>query len=100
MTTRPAPTPPSRRWSRTASPRSTPWRQAQHGGRYVSVGWEADRVAILKQIEKGKFFQTVRGGLVTGLYNNHDVWPKFGYEGASADKGGYIHRGFDDIDWI
>ncbi|MGB0085879.1 MAG: twin-arginine translocation signal domain-containing protein [Rhodomicrobiaceae bacterium] len=73
---------------------------AQHGGRYVSVGWEADRVAILKQIEQGKFFQTVRGGLVTSLYNNHDVWPKFGYEGASADKGGYIHRGFDDIDWI
>jgi len=24
----------------------------------------------------------------------------FGYEGASADKGGYIERGFDDIDWL
>jgi hypothetical protein len=24
----------------------------------------------------------------------------FGYEGASADKGGYIDRGFNDIDWL
>ena len=34
------------------------------------------------------------------LYNNKEVWPKFGYEGASADKGGYINRGFNDIDWL
>src|SRR5262245_29336450 len=27
---------------------------AQYGGRYVDVGWENDRVAILKQAEKGK----------------------------------------------
>ena len=74
--------------------------QAQHGGRYVTVAWESDRVAILKQIEKGKFFQTIRGGLITGIYNNPEVWAKFGYEGPSAEKGGYIHRGFDDIDWI
>jgi len=24
----------------------------------------------------------------------------FGYEGESASKGGYIHRGFDDIAWL
>jgi hypothetical protein len=28
------------------------------------------------------------------------VWPYFGYEGPSNDKGGYAHRGFDDIDWL
>jgi hypothetical protein len=28
------------------------------------------------------------------------VWPIFGYEGESYSKGGYIKRGFDDIDWI
>lgn len=74
--------------------------QSRHGARYVGVGWEADRVAILKQIESGKFFQTVRGGLVTGLYNNPEVWPKFGYEGASAEQGGYLDRGFNDINWL
>ena len=74
--------------------------QAQHGTPYVGVGWEADRVALLRQIEKGELFQTVRGGLVTGIYNNPEAWPKFGYEGASAAKGGYLNRGFDDIDWL
>ncbi|MCZ0961426.1 Twin-arginine translocation pathway signal [Paracoccus benzoatiresistens] len=67
---------------------------------YLSVGWEADRVAILRMIEDTPFFQTVRGGLVTGLYNQKEVWPIFGYEGESFSQGGYIARGFDDIDWL
>ena len=46
------------------------------------------------------FFQTVRGGLVVGLYNQKEVWPIFGYEGESYSKGGYIARGFDDIEWL
>ncbi|MGI9383191.1 MAG: gluconate 2-dehydrogenase subunit 3 family protein [Methyloligellaceae bacterium] len=71
-----------------------------HGTPYIDVGWEADRVALLRQIEKGGFFQKVRGGLVTGLYNNPEVWAKVGYEGPSAEKGGYIKRGFNDIDWV
>jgi hypothetical protein len=73
---------------------------AQHGGRYVGVGWESDRVVLLEQIQDGPFFQKIRGGLVTGIYGNPEVWPLFGYEGPSADKGGYIDRGFDDIDWL
>jgi hypothetical protein len=67
---------------------------------YLSMGWEEDRVNILLQQEDSAFFQTVRGGLVTGLYNQKDVWPIFGYEGESFSKGGYIERGFDDIDWL
>ena len=67
---------------------------------YVQTGWEVDRVALLKQVENTPFFQTVRGGLVVGLYNNTEVWGHFGYEGESFTKGGYIDRGFDDIDWI
>ena len=73
---------------------------SKHGSRYVDVGWEADRVAILVEIQDDAFFQTIRGGLVTGIYGNPEVWPLFGYEGPSADKGGYIDRGFDDIDWL
>ncbi len=74
--------------------------KAAHGAPYVGVGWEADRVALLRQIEHGAFFQKIRGGLVTGLYNNKEVWPIFGYEGESASKGGYLERGFNDIDWL
>ena len=53
-----------------------------------------------KAIEQGALFKKLRGDLLVTLYNNKEVWPKFGYEGASADKGGYINRGFNDIDWL
>ncbi|RZN15290.1 gluconate 2-dehydrogenase subunit 3 family protein [Bradyrhizobium sp. Leo121] len=67
---------------------------------YVQVPWEADRVVLLQGIEQSAFFQRIRGDLVVSLYNQKEVWPKFGYEGSSAEHGGYIKRGFADIDWL
>jgi hypothetical protein len=67
---------------------------------YLSIGWERDRVDILRAIEDSAFFQRIRGGLVTGLYNQKAVWPLFGYEGESYSQGGYIDRGFNDINWL
>jgi hypothetical protein len=72
----------------------------QHGVAYIDVGWEAERVALLRQMQGEAFFQNVRGGLVVSLYNQKEVWPLFGYEGESASRGGYIKRGFDDIAWL
>lgn len=69
-------------------------------GSYMKVGWEKDRVGLLQAIESSGFFQKVRGSLVTGIYNNKELWPLFGYEGASASEGGYIDRGFNDINWL
>lgn len=57
------------------------------------------REAALKRFETTPFFQTVRGECVTGIYNNPDVWKIYGYEGPSAELGGYLHRGFDEITW-
>jgi len=67
---------------------------------YLATGWERDRVDILRGMENSAFFQQIRGGLVTGLYNQKAVWPIFGYEGESFSKGGYINRGFNDINWL
>jgi hypothetical protein len=72
----------------------------KHGTRYVDVGWEAQRVALLRTIETTEFFQKVRSGLVVSLYNQKEVWPLFGYQGESAVHGGYINRGFNDITWL
>jgi len=74
--------------------------QDRHGVPYMQLGWEDDRVALLRGMEQSKFFKAVRSDLVVSFYNQHDLWPKFGYEGSSAEHGGYIHRGFDDIDWL
>ncbi|MBR0757885.1 gluconate 2-dehydrogenase subunit 3 family protein [Bradyrhizobium jicamae] len=72
----------------------------RHKVPYAQVGWENDRVALLQRIEQTDFFQKIRGDLIVSLYNQKEVWPRFGYEGSSAEHGGYIKRGFADIDWL
>ena len=72
----------------------------RHKVPYADVAWEADRVELLRGIEQTDFFKQIRGDLVVSLYNQKEVWPKFGYEGSSAEHGGYIKRGFADIDWL
>jgi hypothetical protein len=73
---------------------------AAHGKSYADVPTEGERVTLLYQIEQSPFFQKVRGDLFFGIYNRKDAWPHFGYEGSSWEKGGYIKRGFDDINWL
>ncbi len=61
---------------------------------------EPEQVAALTRLQETPFFKAVAAEVVVNLYSQHDVWPYFGYEGPSNDKGGYLHRGFDDIDWL
>lgn len=70
------------------------------GKSYADIPRELERVAVLKNIEDTPFFQKIRSDLVTGLYNNKEVFTMLGYEGSSWEKGGYINRGFNDIDWL
>ena len=61
---------------------------------------EEARLQSLQQVERTPFFQRLRSDFVLCFYSNPAIWPLFGYEGPSNDKGGYLHRGFNDIDWI
>ncbi len=54
----------------------------------------------LEAIETTPFFQTVRGLGSFLFYNNPSIWPFFGYPGSSFEQGGYLNRGFDDLDWL
>jgi hypothetical protein len=72
----------------------------RHKAAYVQIPWETDRIALLQGIEQTEFFKSMRSDLVVSLYNQEALWPKFGYEGSSAEHGGYINRGFADIDWL
>ena len=74
--------------------------QDRHKVAYAQVPWEADRVVLLQGVEQTDFFKKLRSDLVVSLYNQEELWPKFGYEGSSAEHGGYIKRGFNDIDWL
>ncbi len=56
--------------------------------------------STLQALENEPFFQAVRGHMVVALYTDSKVWAELGYEGPSFPYGGYLERGFDDIDWL
>lgn len=64
---------------------------------------ELDDVAasrVLNDIADAEFFVFIRGVAVPILYDDHEVWDALGYEGESFSKGGYLNRGFNDLDWL
>ena len=42
----------------------------------------------------------MRSTAVVEVYSDERTWHLVGYEGPSFDKGGYINRGFNDLDWL
>ncbi len=61
---------------------------------------DAAALAHLKGMAETDFFTQVQGKALLAFYDDPDVWAHLGYEGPSFDKGGYIHRGFNDLDWL
>jgi hypothetical protein len=57
-------------------------------------------LAVLKRIADLEFFGFIRRTTVLNFYADPQVWEVFGYEGESYSKGGYLHRGFADLDWL
>lgn len=61
---------------------------------------DEDAEKLLREIADAEFFVFIRGVAVVTLYNDHEVWEALGYEGESYSQGGYLERGFDDLDWL
>lgn len=74
--------------------------RASSGQIYARTGDESVRVAAIRTIENGAFFAKVYGDTITPLYNQPEIWAKFGYQGPSSPLGGYLYRGFNDLDWL
>ncbi|GAB3998127.1 gluconate 2-dehydrogenase subunit 3 family protein [Nocardioides marmoraquaticus] len=73
--------------------------QSSRGKAFADLDDE-EALSLLRGIEDAEFFRFVRGVTVVTLYNDHEVWEVLGYEGESFSKGGYVDRGFDDLDWL
>ena len=58
----------------------------------------AEATAVLERVSQSPFFRFVHATTVVTLYDDHEVWDLLGYEGESFSKGGYLRRGFDDLD--
>jgi hypothetical protein len=54
----------------------------------------------LRAISGSTFFQLVRANVVTTLYDDREVWALLGYETDAFAQGGWVARGFDDLDWL
>ncbi len=61
---------------------------------------DAAALAHLKTIEETPFFILTRSTTVVTLYDDPEVWAVLGYEGPSFEQGGYLSRGFNDLDWL
>ncbi|MBB5830769.1 hypothetical protein [Brachybacterium aquaticum] len=73
--------------------------QALAGGAFTDLS-PAEALPLLLRVQHTTFFGFVRQSVVVSLYEDEEVWEVLGYEGPSFDKGGYLHRGFDDLDWL
>ena len=69
------------------------------GGNFAALS-DAEATAAVERIADSAFFKLIHSTTVVALYDDKEVWEILGYEGASYDKGGYLHRGFDDLDWL
>ncbi len=61
---------------------------------------EARRVAVLTEMQATPFFAAVRAMTLEVLYRSPEVFAMVGYGGSAIEQGGYINRGFGDIDWL
>jgi len=69
-------------------------------GESFSTKSESERVEELKKIESSEFFRSMRQKGVEILYSTPAAYSYFGYEGEAFSKGGYLHRGFNDLHWL
>jgi hypothetical protein len=69
------------------------------GGDWLAAPAER-QLEVVEVIAGGPFFRKIHGTAVVSLYNNELAFAHFGYEGSAFEKGGYLHRGFDDLTWL
>lgn len=61
---------------------------------------EETALTLLRALQDTAFFRGVLDIAVVQFYDDHEVWDLLGYEGHSFEKGGYLERGFADLDWL
>ena len=86
-------------WHRTLLSRGLRTLDSAAGGSFRDLD-DTAASRLLADIADAEFFVFIRGVAVPILYDDHEVWEALGYEGESFSKGGYLHRGFDDLDWL
>jgi hypothetical protein len=70
------------------------------GGEPFAARSADQQLTDAKAIAGSDFFELVRSTAVVEIYSDAQTWKLLGYEGPSFAQGGYIDRGFNDLDWL
>lgn len=69
-------------------------------GETWATATEAEQLSAVTALQNEAFIVGIREMVRFRLYNNAGLWQHINYPGSSKEHGGYINRGFDDIDWL
>jgi len=71
----------------------------QQNTAWLELPNDKQRTMIRKQTNT-PFFQLLHWTTTETVLGAPNVWKQLGYQGSSIEYGGYLHRGFNDIDWL
>ena len=71
----------------------------RHGGDWMSASRD-EQLASLRDADVEPYFTAARIQVLVRLYNHPAAWKLIGYDGPSLQHGGWVDRGFDNIDWL
>ena len=69
------------------------------GGSFL-LSTDAQKHRVLEMLIQDPYVQKVRSTCISTLYNTDMAFVHFGYEGEAFAKGGYVHRGFNNLAWL
>jgi hypothetical protein len=72
---------------------------AAQNSNWFEIGAD-DQIKAMIVVENEAFFAAIQGAVMARFYNHPKVWEHIGYPGSSVEYGGFVDRGFDDIDWL
>jgi hypothetical protein len=72
---------------------------AAQNSNWFEIGAD-DQIKAMRVMQNEAFFAAIQGGVRARFYNHPKVWEHIGYPGSSVEYGGFVDRGFDDIDWL
>jgi len=59
-----------------------------------------DKVQVIGNLSATPFFGYLRWITSEVVMRDPSLWQSVGYQGSAIEHGGYLYRGFDDIDWL
>jgi hypothetical protein len=61
---------------------------------------EVLQISAMETLQSEPYFGAIQGQVMGRFYSHPAVWQLIKYPGSAKEFGGYLERGFNDIDWL